>query len=416
MKSKDIDNVSQKNSKENKEKLIFRITWKTYSGRGEAIQKIVNSYNSLNQSDYEIAMIDGDENIDELKNIIGSKPADIYVMPYRFVQYFGESNKLDDLTGDFENEKELFYKELWNLGSVNEKIYGVPWLGHSIGLIYNKDLLKKSGIDPDRIKSLEDLVSACEKVEKSTAAKGIGLVGADHNDVSWMVNQFVYGFGSSLVSADGTKVVVNNTNAEKAIGFYKNVLGKHAQATWVNDTGVEVMNYFRNQKIAFEFQGLWGITDIWQNGKNFETGVIPLENIGLYPEVGPMMLSVQPQLNEKKRKAAVDFIRYMISKQAQEQIMDGEYSPEHDTYYPFRIPVRKDLAESLVFQEYPEFLPFLKGFSKPGIDVPVPKWQIIKDKYYAPGLHKVMTNEISVNDFLKMIELEGNKILRGENN
>jgi multiple sugar transport system substrate-binding protein len=129
-----------------------------------------------------------------------------------------------------------------------------------------------------------------------------------------------------------------------------------------------------------------------------------------------MMLSIQPKLNEKKRKAAVDFIQYMISKQAQEQIMDGEYSPEHDAYYPFRIPVRKDLAESLLSEEYPEFLPFLKGFSKPSIDVPVPKWQIVKDKYYAPGLHKVMTNEISINDFLKMIEVEGNKILRGENN
>ena len=101
----------------------------------------------------------------------------------------------------------------------------------------------------------------------------------------------------------------------------------------------------------------------------------------------------------------------MISKEAQEKIMDGEYSPEHDTYYPFRVPVRKDLSESLVFEKYPQYLPFLKGFKRPSIDVPVPKWQTIKDEYYAPGLHQVMNEELSIDEFLKRIEVEGNKIL-----
>ena len=101
----------------------------------------------------------------------------------------------------------------------------------------------------------------------------------------------------------------------------------------------------------------------------------------------------------------------MTSKEAQKKIMDGEYSPEHDTYYPFRVPVRKDLSDSFVFEKYPQYLPFLKGFKRPSIDVPVPKWQIIKDGYYAPGLHQVMKEELSVDKFLEQIEMEGNKIL-----
>ena len=402
------------NSKTNvKDNLNFRITWKTYSGRGEAISKIVDSYNAMNQTGYKIELVDGDENLEEIETLLGNPgTVDIYMLPYRYVQYLGYENKLQDLSNSMPNEESLFYENLWKLGVVNKKVYGVPWLGHSMGLIYNKQILEKAGVNPANIRSLDSLVTACKKVEENTAAKGIGLVGANHNDVSWMVNQFIYGFGGSLVNSEGTQVTINSKNAKDAIEFYKNELGSYAQDSWLSDTGVEVMDYFRNQQIAFEIQGLWGITDIWQNGSKFETGVIPLEDIGLYPEVGPMMVSIQPYLSEKKKTAAIEFVRYLISKEAQEMIMNGEYSPEHDAFYPFRLPVRKDISNSVVFKEYPEFVAFLSGFSKPSIDVPVPLWQRIKDEYYAPGLHQVMKGTLSVDDFLLKIQTEGNKILK----
>jgi multiple sugar transport system substrate-binding protein len=407
--------IKSENDEMKKEQLTFRITWKAYSGRGEAIQKIVNSYNVENKDGFEIKMVGGDEDFNTVEGMLNKESsADIYVLPYRFIKYFGNEKKLVDLTKDFEEEKSFFYENLWNLGVVGEKAYGIPWLGHSMGLIYNKDLLKKAGVDPKSIKSIESLVSSFEKVEANTKAKGIGLVGANHNDVSWMVNQFVYSFGSSLVDDGGKKVTINNENAKAAIEFYKNTLGKHAKETWVKDTGVEVMDYFRKQEVAFEFQGLWGVTDIWKSGKPFEVGVISLDDIGLYSEVGPMMLALPTNIGGEKEEAAIKFIRFLISKEAQETIMDGEYSPEHEAYYPFRTPVRKDLADSLVFKKYPEFLPFLEGFKNPSIDVPVPQWQTIKEKYYDAGLNSVMENKITIEAFLKTIEEEGNKILKVE--
>lgn len=412
---------------EPKESLNFRITWKSYSGRGEALNKIVESYNALNQTDYQITIVSGDEDLTTIESLLSKVEssdsttssevlayADIYMLPYRYVQYFGYKNKLDDLTDDFTVEKDYFFESLWKLGVVDENVYGIPWLGHTMGLIYNQDLLEKAGVNPEQIKDLDTLVSACEKIESATDAKGFGLVGAEHNDVSWMVNQFIYGFGGSLVSEDGSNVTINTAQSKAALEFYKNILGAHAQESWKTDTGVEVMDAFRNQKIAFEIQGLWGVTDIWQNGKPFETGIIPLEDIGLYPEVGPMMLALPTNLDTEKRTAAIDFIRYLISSNAQEQIMAGEYSPEHDAFYPFRIPVRKDVAQSSVFDKYPEFAEFISGFSTPSIDVPVPLWQKIKDEYYAPGLHQVMEDQLSIDDFLNNIEIQGNKILNSK--
>lgn len=403
--------------------LKFRITWKAYSGRGEAIDKIVNSYNERGKNPYKVALVDGDEALDTIQTSLKEEPdkdgsvgsIDIYMLPYRYVRYLGATGMLEDLTADFTEEKDLIYENIWKLATVDNKVYGIPWLGHTMGLIYNKNLLDKAGVDPSSIKDLDSLVKAFESVETTTDAKGMGLVGAEHNDVSWMVNQFIYGFGGSLVSEDGSQVTINSKESEAALEFYKNILGAHAQPTWKTDTGVEVMDAFRNQSIAFEIQGLWGITDIWKNGNLFETGVIPLDSIGLYPEVGPMMVALPAGLDKNKRDAAIDFIRYLITDKAQEQIMDGEYSPEHDAYYPFRLPVRKDSTENAFFIKYPEFTKFLSGYNKPSIDVPVPLWQEVKDKYYAPGLHKVMENNLSIKDFLKMIEEEGNKILNSQN-
>jgi multiple sugar transport system substrate-binding protein len=294
------------------------------------------------------------------------------------------------------------------VGSVT---YGIPWLGHAMCLLYNADLLTKAGVDPASLTSREALVKAIEAVEIKTGARGFGLVGADSNDVSWMVNQFIYGFGSSLVSADGQSVAVNNDASRAAIDFYKNTLGKHAQDTWTSDTGVEVMSYFRKQDVAFEIQGIWGVTDIIKNGSPFKVGIIPLKNVGLCAEVGPMLLAIPVSMSASDKAEAVRFIRYMISLPSQEQIMIGEYSPEHDAYYPFRTPIRRDMEDSEFFKNNTGYYKFIEGFQNPSIDVPVPAWQTVKDEVYQPGLHQVMTDQATIDEFLDRVEKEGNRLL-----
>ena len=392
--------------------LSFRITWKDYSGRGEAIRKIVNSYNSSGGL-CTVSMLSGDEDLAATEALIKAGGDTVYVLPYRLVKYFGSLGYLKDLSSEFKDSEDLFYPSVWSLGQVNDATYGIPWLGHSMCLLYNKSLLQEAGVDPAAITDLDSLVLAMEAVESKTSAKGIGLVGAESNDISWMVNQFVYGFGSELVSEDGTTVAVNNDKAASAIDFYKNVLGSHAQQTWTSDTGTEAMNYFRDGQVAFEIQGIWGVTDVIKNGSPFEVGIISLSDIGLCSEVGPMMLAIPASMSDDMTRNAVDFMRYMISKPAEEMIMNGEYNPEHDTYYPFRTPIRTDMADSTIFKTYPEYLKFVEGFENPSIDVPVPLWQRVKDQIYAPGLHKVMTGELSTQDFLAETEEKGNLILKG---
>lgn len=391
--------------------LSFRITWTDYSGRGQAIQKIVDSYNAISADDEDVVMIGGDENQTTIEQMLASSPETVFVLPYRYVQYFGYRGELMDLSDSFTEEKNLFYEKIWQLGTADGKVYGIPWLGHSMCLLYNKTLLETAGVDAGSITSLDALVLALEQVEQATNAQGIGLVGAESNDVSWMVNQFIYGFGGSLVDESGKSVVINSPQSADALNFYKNILGPHAQPTWVDDTGVEVMKCFLSQEIAFEIQGIWGITDVQKNGEPFEVGVIPLSRIGLNAEVGPMMLALPAGISEQGKEQAISFIRYMISMDAQQAILNGEYSPEHDEYYPFRTPIRLDMADTAMMRMHPDYQLFIEGFEHPSVDVPVPKWQKVKDDYYQAGLHRVMTGETTIEAFLRWIETEGNRIL-----
>lgn len=397
--------------KPEKKELKFRITWTDYSGRGVAIQKVVDEYNAEN-SKFKIVLESGDEDFETIEGLLSDdEHSTIYVLPYRYVRYFGDLSLLANLNASFSSEAGLFYPELWKLGTVDDGVYGIPWLSHTICLIYNESLLEQAGIDPSSIDSLDKFVSALKQIEDNTEAHGIGLVGSDHNDVSWMVNQFIYGFGSTLVDETYKKVSINNSSSIAALKFYRDVLGPLAQPTWVDDTGVDVMSYFLKQEIAFEFQGVWGVTDIEKNGSPFETGIINLETIGLSPEVGPLFLAIDPKMSSADEAEAIRFIKYMISSQAQESIMKGEYSPERDRYYPFRVPARKDLANSLIFIENPQYLPFIEGFTHPSIDVPTALWQTVKTEFYASGLHEVMKGTITIEEFLQNIETEGNRIL-----
>lgn len=389
--------------------LSMRITWTDYSGRGVAIQKIINGYNQTSSTP--VAMIGGDEDIQAIQALLDQNAPVVFVLPYRYVKYFGAKGNLMDLTAAFQSEQEYFYPQVWALGGIKGVTYGIPWLGHAMCLLYNQTLLKQAGVDPTSITSRETFVEALTKIEQNTNARGIGLVGAEGNDISWMVNQFIYGFGGSLTNQDGTAVVINSNESRAAIEFYKDVLGSHAQSTWLTDNGVEVMNHFRNQEVAFEIQGIWGVTDIQKNGDPFEVGVLSLKDIGAYAEVGPMMLAIPAGMTSPLREQAMELIRYLISTKAQGQILLGEYSPEYDAYYPFRTPIRNDMQGDNAFAAYPEYIKFVEGFENPSIDVPVPAWQVIKNEYYGAGLHQVMSGEKSIDDFLTQIETEGNRIL-----
>lgn len=110
--------------------LSMRITWTDYSGRGVAIQKIINGYNQTSSTP--VAMIGGDEDIQAIQALLDQNAPVVFMLPYRYVKYFGAKGNLMDLTAAFQSEQEYFYPQVWALGGIKGVTYDAAGWRHRI--------------------------------------------------------------------------------------------------------------------------------------------------------------------------------------------------------------------------------------------------------------------------------------------
>jgi multiple sugar transport system substrate-binding protein len=398
----------------------MQIAWDTDSGRGEAIQKIVDEFEKKHEN-IDVELVASSQNNQKLlTQVLSGEAPEVLQVPYREVKNLGAEGAFVDLTEDFKGESENFYDELIQLGSVDSKLYGFPWLGHTIQLVYNKTMFDEAGIEGPPT-TWDELYKTAKKLTKDTDGDGkidqygIGLVGKQHHDITWLVNMFVNQAGADLVTEDGDgyKVALNSPEGKEALAFYKKLVDETAPADTANKDGGGVMADFRNEVVAMEFQGPWGITDIWKNGNPFEVAaaLAPEGPGGAASDLGPYMLAIPDGIDVQKEAAAKELIKYLGSKEAQEMVMLGEKG-EDGEYYPFRVPMRKDLAESDYFKEHPEFLVFIEGLKHPSISSPIDSWVRVEEEIYQSELNNLVTGKKSVDEVLQTIEEKGNEIIQ----
>lgn len=101
-------------------------------------------------------------------------------------------------------------KQLRDIYTVDGKVYGIPRTGYSMGLIYNRALFEKAGLDPDRPPATwAEVRTAARKI----AGLGGGTVGyADYsaqNQGGWHFTAELYSQGGDVVSADGERATID---------------------------------------------------------------------------------------------------------------------------------------------------------------------------------------------------------------
>lgn len=400
----------------------MQIVWAEDSGRGMAIREILDEFEKENPG-IKVKLLGGSQEEQKLLTMILSGEApEVIQVPYRYVQALGGQGAFVDLTKDFSKNKDNFYEQLWNLAEVDGKLYGYPWMGHTIQLVYNKTLFEKAGLTKAP-ETWEELYEYAKKltIDKDGDGKidqyGIGLVGKQHHDITWLFNMFAHQAGAKLVKEENGeyKVAINSPEGKKALEYYIKLIKECAPPDTANKAGGDVMADFRNQVTAMEFQGPWGITDIWKNGKPFEVSAapVPAGPAGRAADIGPYMLTVPVGVEGKKLEASKKLIEFLGSKKGQEMLMKGEKADDGN-YYPFRVPIRKDMEDTDYFKKHPEFLVFIEGLKYPSISTPIKEWVKVEEEVYRSQLNKAVIGEVSVEEALKNIEKLGNEILKNQ--
>ncbi len=106
------------------------------------------------------------------------------------------------------------------------KLYGLPTANYSMGLLYNRALFTKAGLDPDKPPTTWDEV---REDAKKIAGLGNGTVGfadlSKNNQGGWHLTTWVYAMGSQIAKQDGDKwkADFNNDKVKSALQLLKDM-------------------------------------------------------------------------------------------------------------------------------------------------------------------------------------------------
>ncbi|MFJ1968343.1 ABC transporter substrate-binding protein [Streptomyces sp. NPDC087903] len=144
--------------------------------------------------------------------LAGGQMEDVFYTYFTDARHVVDIHQAADLTPYVKDLKSYgtVQRQLRDIYTVDGKVYGIPRTGYSMGLIYNRALFEKAGLDPDRPPATwPELRAAAEKI----AALGNGTVGyADYsaqNQGGWHFTAELYSQGGDVVSADGEKATVD---------------------------------------------------------------------------------------------------------------------------------------------------------------------------------------------------------------
>jgi multiple sugar transport system substrate-binding protein len=144
--------------------------------------------------------------------LAGGQMEDVFYTYFTDARHVVDINQAADLTPYVKELKSYgtLQKQLRDIYTVDGKVYGIPRTGYSMGLIYNKALFEKAGLDPDRPPTTwAEVRTAAKKI----AGLGGGTVGyADYsaqNQGGWHFTAELYSQGGDVVSADGKQATVD---------------------------------------------------------------------------------------------------------------------------------------------------------------------------------------------------------------
>ena len=176
-----------------------------------------------------------------------------------------------------EDEREEYLNSILEQGTYDDKLYALGAMESSVGLYYNKDILKEAGVevpDADHPWTRSEFLEVLEKVKPVVEEKnGYAL------DMTFPVGEatiyyyapFFWSNGGNLVDDSGLRVddVFNSSENVETIEYFKTLLDKEYMSK------VPIDSLFESGRAAFKFDGAWEVNTIYNSYPDVDLGVAP---------------------------------------------------------------------------------------------------------------------------------------------
>lgn len=332
-----------------------------YSGGKTAtsvFQELVDSFNDAQTTYYISTTVHGDykETYTNLQAAIAGKNApDMVLLDADKTATLSKKGVLEELTpyieADQDFQREDFLDVFFQQGSFgDDKLYALPVYGTTQLLYYNKAAFQESNIDPQSIKTWQDLAKAAQTMTKKDG-DNISFYGWEPMYGKDNLIDAAFSNGAKLLSEDGKTVLINNPEWVDVWDSF---------GTWIHEDQI--------MKVHFGGQGweYWYKTmeDVLQNRAGGYTGssgdqadldfsiVGALEQPGFgeqpsAPVARALQLTILKSGAKEGKQGAYEFMKFFTSASIQ-----GKWSME--TGY---IPVVKSTLEDKEYLTYLESHP-----------------------------------------------------------
>ncbi|MFB7009204.1 MULTISPECIES: ABC transporter substrate-binding protein [unclassified Streptomyces] len=196
------------------------------------------------------------------------------------------------------------------------KMYGIPTEVYSVGLVYNRELFTRAGLDPDKPPTTwDELRTAAKTITDRTGVAGFGMHTTD-NTGGWMLTTMTYSYGGRMEKkADGKQITAFREGPTgKALGLLKAMrwadgsMGKqHLRGT------DDLTSDFASGKVAMLLgsPSTYGAHVSKFHGSPDAYGQAPLPSGGEHATLlGGGVAVVSPKADEAQRSAAAKWINF----------------------------------------------------------------------------------------------------------
>jgi len=310
----------------------------------------------------------GDALIQKLITAIRSKTApDISWLHSDFLEDLVEADaiyKMEDFingsNGLAEGEIEDIYPALIQFSSWRGTLYSLPMEATNLALIYNKEMFRKAGLDPEQPpKTWDELHEFSKKLtfdkDKNGKDDQTGMfipIYPDRGPLgSWMVWQwepFLWQAGGDIINEEQTKVLYDGEGGVKALELWQKIYRDLRLRTFTSDFDVA----FASKRLAMSMDGPWNLPRYKDLLKNLDWAFAPLPTgpVKQATVVGGEYLAIFKQ--SKHPDVAWQFLKWIIE-------------PEIQAFWAMRsgyLPIRHAVLKVPEFQKYLEDNPNFKVF------------------------------------------------------
>jgi N,N'-diacetylchitobiose transport system substrate-binding protein len=329
-----------------------------------------------------------------VNSIAGDTTPDVAEVGTTWTPEFADAGALTDLSSavkDAKLEGDLV-PGLVQAGTIDGKLYGMPWYAGVRSIIYRTDVFAKAGVQPPT--TWDELVSAGEKL-KAADPKMITFPVA--GDSEYGVYPFIWGAGGKIAEKSGSswKSEIDSPGAQKGISFYTDLATKHgfsspAATTW-DEAGLS--DAFSRGDVAMMMAGSWTPGALVQANPDLKGKIgafpIPGPTGGIAPSfLGGSHLSVFNTAKDKNLAWA--FVKMMST---------GTFAQKWGQQSGF-FPGTKSLLAQVEQQHDPVVSPFAKQMVEGGASLPVtPLYgQVQGKKTVSAMLQSILSGKASVAD------------------